>query len=262
MMRLATFVVICLLALTLGWASPIGNAMEEIDPELLKEINPEYTPDLFEGDIMGINPGDKPKNAVRNPDLLWPNGVVYYTIDSKFSAQENISLAEVFALFESLTCITFVERTNQLDYVSIDKTESGCYSSVGRVGGLQHLALSARGLRQLGIPIHEFLHALGFEHEHSRIDRDDYVTINYDNIKPGEASNFDPYSDLEFQDLGAPYDYGSVMHYGAHKFAVDKKQPTIIVPQNVKIGQRKGFSETDLFKVNALYKCAAQDQKK
>lgn len=33
------------------------------------------------------------------------------------------------------------------------------------------------------------------------------------------------------------------MHYGAHKFAVDKKQPTIIVPQSVKIGQRKGFSE-------------------
>lgn len=33
--------------------------MEEIDPELLEEINPEYTPDLFEGDIMGINSGDK-----------------------------------------------------------------------------------------------------------------------------------------------------------------------------------------------------------
>lgn len=114
-----------------------------------------------------------------------------------------------------------------------------CYSSVGRVGGLQHLALSARGLRKLGIPIHEFLHALGFEHEHSRIDRDDYVTINYDNIKRGEkgvtiqfsvslclfsplvihvgeASNFDPYSDLEFQDLGAPYDYGRYPRFLHH----------------------------------------------
>lgn len=32
---------------------------------------------------------------------------------------------------------------------------------------------------------HEVMHILGFSHEHTRPDRDRYVTVLWDNIKPG-----------------------------------------------------------------------------
>ena len=41
---------------------------------------------------------------------------------------------------------------------------------------------------------------------------------------------------------------GSVMHYGAYSFAIDPSIPTIITRQpDVEIGQRRGFSEVNLF---------------
>ena len=60
---------------------------------------------------------------------------------------------------------------------------------------------------------HEIAHALSLYHEHSRPDRDDYVTIFKQNIVPGSYdANFELEADT--LTLGVPYDYGSVMHYG------------------------------------------------
>ena len=55
-------------------------------------------------------------------------------------------------------------------------------SHVGRRGGQQDVTIG-HGCTRLGTCQHELLHALGTIHEQSRPDRDDHVTIVWDNIK-------------------------------------------------------------------------------
>lgn len=60
-----------------------------------------------------------------------------------------------------------------------------CFSSVGnRHIGKQRLSIG-NNCDRLATVEHEFLHALGFWHEQSRADRDDYVNIMWDQIEAG-----------------------------------------------------------------------------
>ena len=67
------------------------------------------------------------------------------------------------------------------------------------------------GCYQKSTIIHEFIHALGFYHEQNRPDRDDYITIIWDNIYEVQQYNFKRhYTSLTFN---VPYDGKSIMHY-------------------------------------------------
>ena len=61
-----------------------------------------------------------------------------------------------------------------------------CWSYVGRRGGGQVVSLARRGCVYHKVVQHELLHALGFNHEQTRSDRDSHVRIIYQNIMRGE----------------------------------------------------------------------------
>lgn len=70
---------------------------------------------------------------------------------------------------------------------SLDCFPSSCASFVGCQGGEQPVYISK--VCRAGNLCHEIMHALGLHHEHTRQDRDQYVTIEWDNILKGEHVN-------------------------------------------------------------------------
>lgn len=78
-------------------------------------------------------------------------------------------------------------RSNERDFISIESSNSGCWSSVGRVTKKQSVNLQVPGCTtKIGTPIHELMHAVGFLHEQNRYDRDKYIRVIFQNIKQGK----------------------------------------------------------------------------
>ncbi|EFX86900.1 hypothetical protein DAPPUDRAFT_312315 [Daphnia pulex] len=161
--------------------------------------------------------------------------------------------------FHKRTCIRFLPRTSEDGYIQITRSVHGCKSAIGRKGGPQTVNLGDRCTESElpGFAIHELMHTIGFEHEHQRPDRDNYVSINWDNIKPEHRFEFIKKSAGQVNTLGLPYDYGSVMHYPKVVFAIDRHVPVITALKGnpSELGQRAGFSALDVKKMNKLYKC-------
>ncbi|XP_027214325.2 zinc metalloproteinase nas-4 isoform X2 [Penaeus vannamei] len=217
---------------------------------------------LFQGDIMlvprdqlkELNEIPKTRSAMTDVHRRWPNGIIPYVISQTYDESERATIAKAMSEYHEKTCIRFVPRTIEKDYIHILKGD-GCSSSVGRVKGAQPVSLGP-GCLYVGIVMHEFMHVAGFWHEQSRSDRDNYITINKLNVQDGMWYNFEKYGWDKIQSLGVGYDLESIMHYGPYAFAKEGK-PTIIPRETgVEMGQRRGFSKRDIEKLQKLYNCA------
>uniref|UniRef100_A0A8C5MQ20 Metalloendopeptidase n=1 Tax=Leptobrachium leishanense TaxID=445787 RepID=A0A8C5MQ20_9ANUR len=217
-------------------------------------VNKGIIDQLLEGDIAP-NPA---RSAMSCTHCLWPaseNGSVLipYEFSTEYSEFETKLLRISMSQMELMSCLKFIVRGQERDYVSIE-TSSGCWSVIGKTGGKQTVNLSKSGCMSTGTTQHEILHTLGFFHEQSRSDRDKYVDIMWKHIKQGSEGNF---NQERTNNLDLPYDYGSVMHYPSYAFTNTPNGNTIIPKPNpnIPIGQRNGMSHLDVKKLNALYKC-------
>ncbi|KAI1289139.1 Astacin-like metalloprotease toxin 1 [Halotydeus destructor] len=196
------------------------------------------------------------RNAVPADHDLWPNATVVYEIDATLDCYKS-RIRKAMNKIELVSCIKFRAKSREHeDYVSI-YSGSGCHSHVGRKGGLQKLSL-AKGCLKTGTILHELMHAIGFYHMHCRTDREQYLTVHYENIRKGSESNFRILKSDQNR-VFTKFDFESIMMYGPRTFSKNKKSPTLEA-RNPKITfkpskLKKSLSKYDTISLNKLYNC-------
>ena len=151
---------------------------------------------------------------------LWPSAEIPYLIDEGVDAD---LVKQALAYFEQETPIRFVPLTpeTQNGIVFVASSEH-CASLLGMVGGIQPILLSKDcGKTQI---LHEIMHALGFVHEHSREERDQYLTVNWQNIEAPFLSQFNIVPDTLVHNYTGSvfsFDHQSIMLYPEHAFSKD-----------------------------------------
>ncbi|XP_044866760.1 meprin A subunit alpha isoform X1 [Mauremys mutica] len=235
---------------------PKGDARDADAGELREDIpaiNLAAGLNLFQGDILLPNE----RNALRNEIYRWKFPIPYILGDDLDLNAKGVIL-EVFEMYRLKSCVDFKPYEGESSYIRFQKS-NGCWSMVGDRQTGQNLSIGQR-CDHKAIVEHELLHAMGFYHEQSRTDRDDYVNIWWDEILPGQSHNFVKYDDTFISDLNTPYDYESVMHYEPLSFNKNEGVPTItakIPAFNDIIGQRLDFSAVDLERLNRMYNCTS-----
>ncbi|KAG8288533.1 hypothetical protein J6590_016657 [Homalodisca vitripennis] len=244
--------------LTCSMRSDADKLIDEWHPSMKQNIW--ELSGLLEGDIMEPHSEMSERNAAIDETLRWPDGEVPYHISSDFDENEKSIIRGAMDEYHDKSCIRFRPfKRGDPDYITIRGDAPGCWSYVGRRSGGQVVNLQGRCV-QHGVALHELLHALGFYHQQSASDRDDFVKIHWQNIRPRTRSNFKKYSSFRVTDYGVPYDYGSIMHYSSHAFSRNGKPTITPLQTGASIGQRFGLSDADTKKLNVMYGCDGRHQ--
>lgn len=137
----------------------------------------------------------------------WQGGLVPYRFAPDVIESNRVRTREVMDEIESWVGVRFVAYTGAEPYwitVRNSPPGQGNSATVGQqAGGVVNIVL----WESKGMILHELMHTLGFLHEQSRADRDEYLDLaacalqngNY-NIAPGAS-------------MVGPYDFDSVTHY-------------------------------------------------
>lgn len=206
---------------------------------------------------LAMSQHPKFRNTLRFPQ--WPHGVIPYKLTSW---KHKIISWNIKSALNSLSektggCVRFRKATSQdKDYIKVIYGDD-CSSFVGRVGGAQTLSLGF-GCEIRPAIQHQFMHALGFFHEHQRSDRDEHIIVKWKNVRSDKCGSFRKAGTVP----PLPYDINSLMHYGSFTYSCELGKSTIFDRNQQKIGGKLGgvlypnsLSDYDVAKIKHMYGC-------
>lgn len=209
----------------------------------------------FHGDLI-LGTTDEQDDLIKNNKIVirkpipWPGGIIFYSIDEGLPNRDEI--LNSINYLESKTRIRFRKKTNESDYVRFTKSKVNCYASLGKTGGEQRIALSP--LCKKREILHEVLHTLGFVHEHSRSDRDEYIDVLWKNISEDHYAQFKKI-EADFNIVkNRPFDYDSIMIYPSTFFSLYPGEYSLLkLNSDVIKANFELLSPEDISRINLLY---------
>jgi Astacin (Peptidase family M12A) len=227
---------------------------------------------------------------IRGEPKRWENNLLPYIIDPSVALSDRAAIQQAITAWQRATNIRFKELSGAQDwkrenYVKFSGQKNQCSSN--SLGVKQRLSdkvneddnvnvVEVAGCGQnWGRVAHEIGHVVGLGHEHSRGDRDDYITVLWSNIDGPKKFCRVIWDQQALASIG--YDYDSIMHAAptqAAKRSSDCKKVTYegredclaFLPSREKLqqqrrtagsdiepGQRDHLSAGDIALVNILY---------
>jgi hypothetical protein len=187
----------------------------------------------------------------------WPNGVVPYFVSGLADQKDLIRNSLILLSNATQNCVTFVELQSDPNgvgnYVQVyDGGWGQCNSKIAMWGGMQTLSLGSGCWLQNTIQ-HEFIHALGFYHEHNMPDRAQYIKLIPENI---DKSNCDSFAVCSSCTAYAPYNVNSIMHYSSTAFTCQAGANTMLKVDGSTLPISNSLQQTDISAIRKFYQCS------
>jgi len=232
--------------LLLGEAVTVDDMQRITTCMLNEDVDLSSTKEEADPDPMEADPNSRQRSAYR------PNGHQKFCFNSSCTGrcQKAIRRAAT-SIEEQIPCVSFREVDCQSggDIITIHADGQGCFFST-----LKQQINLAKGCQFKIIAEQTILYAFGMEHEHNRLDRDQYISIQWQNVDAKEKMRF---TKDRWVFMENTYDIFSIMHYPRNAFSRNGLD-TITVKQSHLtrfLGQAHGLSELDARQMCSQYGC-------
>ncbi|CEF70338.1 Astacin-like metalloendopeptidase [Strongyloides ratti] len=155
---------------------------------------------------------------------IWPEKEIPYFVSPMLDyALINAALYRI----TKETCLMFRYKKNIKESLFIYLPGKYYETNLGRRKEIPHKIYISINFKDIGKVMRETMRALGIGYEHNRHDRNNYIMVFKNNIKPHFLKYFSKKQEMFINTYDITYDFRSIRHFSSHEYAKSSKNTII-----------------------------------